>query len=500
MLSEEEEDQVINQGIADYIRFLNAQRLKTLADTLEKILTDSQDAENDLNNRLADALGQLAKADDRIGEYIASDRGGVKGIHGFIAEQAEVGISNAKNAFQGLNPIVKAFDNNGPVDLLIGDKAVQAKFYQNLPEELKTALNPEYQNMDMLFPKDHVAIYKAIMNGENHVDYDGSPLSQKKITKIRELIKEAEQKRKAPFSQWMRPAQTDYDQVQKNTYEKTFASQKESFLKQKREESKEIRNQADQGRTFAAEKATPNLGEAAKAGAVGAFVQGGFDFLSFAYKKHKEGKELWQYDSEDWKACGLSTARGAFKGGFSGFAIYGLTNFCGLAAPSAGALVSGTYGLLNSVIEYRAGRLDDDGFIQAVIFNSVDSVGAALGAAVGQALIPIPVLGATIGSLIATNALSMGKDFLSKQEKEALAAYQQKIDQYVQGLDQEYQGRFQEIHARYLKLGDLQTYSFDLGVNVRLRLVASIELAEMAGVPEERILHTDSEIDDFFLN
>lgn len=162
--------------------------------------------------------------------------------------------------------------------------------------------------------------------------------------------------------------------------------------------------------------------------------------------------------------------------------------------------MSGTYGLLNSVIEYRAGRLDDDGFIQAVIFNSVDSVGAALGAAVGQALIPIPVLGATIGSLIATNALSMGKDFLSKQEKEALAAYQQKIDQYVQGLDQEYQGRFQEIHARYLELGDLQTYSFDLGVNVRLRLVASIELAEMAGVPEERILHTDSEIDDFFLN
>ncbi|BAR05266.1 hypothetical protein HMPREF0620_0888 [Parascardovia denticolens DSM 10105 = JCM 12538] len=94
----------------------------------------------------------------------------------------------------------------------------------------------------------------------------------------------------------------------------------------------------------------------------------------------------------------------------------------------------------------------------------------------------------------------MGKDFLSKQEKEALASYQQKINQYVQGLDQEYQGHFQEIHARYLELGDLQTYSFDFGVNVRLRLVASIELAEKAGVPEERILHTDSEIDDFFLS
>lgn len=500
MLSEQEKDQVINQGIADYIRFLNTQRLKTLADTLEKILTDGQNAENDLNNRLADALDQLVKADNRIGEYIASDRGGIKGIHGFIAEQAEIGISNAKNAFQGIDSIIKAFDNNGPADLLVGGKAVQAKFYQNLVEELKTTLNPEYRNMDMLFPKDHVAIYKAIMNGETHVEYEGSPLSQKKITRIREIIKEAEQERKAPFSQWMRPAQTDYDQVQKNAYEKTFASQKESFLQQKQEESKEIHNQADQERTLAAKKAAPDLGEAAKAGAAGAFVQGGFNFLSFAYKKHKEGKELWQYGSEDWKACGLSTAQGAFKGGFSGFAIYGLTDFCGLAAPSAGALVSGTYGLLNSVIEYRAGRLDDDGFIQAVIFNSVDSVGAALGAAVGQALIPIPVLGAAIGSLIATNALSMGKDFLSKQEKEALASYQQKINQYVQGLDQEYQGHFQEIHARYLELGDLQTYSFDFGVNVRLRLVASIELAEKAGVPEKRILHTDSEIDDFFLS
>lgn len=91
-----------------------------------------------------------------------------------------------------------------------------------------------------------------------------------------------------------------------------------------------IRNKA-----AAYHKAQPNLGEANKAAGVGAAIQGGLNFGIFVYQKHEEGKEIWQFTAEDWKEGGVKTAEGAFKGGFSGYAIYGLTNVCHLSAPSA---------------------------------------------------------------------------------------------------------------------------------------------------------------------
>lgn len=197
--------------------------------------------------------------------------------------------------------------------------------------------------------------------------------------------------------------------------------------------------------------------------------------------------------------CGFSTSKGAIKGGLSGYAIYGLTNVCHLAAPSAGAIVSGTFGISNAIVKYIKDDVDTDGFIDLVILNTIDATGAAIGAAIGQTIIPIPVVGALVGSIIATTALSLGKGVLNTQEIEIINRYQENIIAFVDKLDTEYQIKLNELLSQYHKLGELQQYSFNLKINVQLRFVSSIILAESVGIPEENILKNEDAIDEYFL-
>ncbi|GHM65384.1 hypothetical protein [Bifidobacterium longum] len=59
----------------------------------------------------------------------------------------------------------------------------------------------------------------------------------------------------------------------------------------------------------------------------------------------------------------------------------------------------------------------------------------------------------------------------------------QALNQFAQNL-----GRYQ-----------LQTYAFNLDLNIQLRFAASVDLARFIGVSETEILHNEAEIDDFFL-
>ena len=61
---------------------------------------------------------------------IESNRGGENGVHGFIAEQLETGIGNAKSIMDGNGIQYVLLDDNGRDDLLIGSTPVQMKFVQ----------------------------------------------------------------------------------------------------------------------------------------------------------------------------------------------------------------------------------------------------------------------------------------------------------------------------------------------------------------------------------
>lgn len=490
-------DMNVGQGIAAYIDWLNRLRLSELATALDAILKNETNQMADASGKLAKAMANLDLAKMNVANIVDSNRGGDTGVHGYIAEFAEAGITNARRAFDGLRKSTIVLNDNGPVDLQVYGKDVQVKFYADLRRELEAAAN--YRQMDMMYAKDHMDVYRAIMNGDKEVFFNGQRLRLNQIERIRGLINEESAQRGVPWDKWMRPSKLDYDQVQKGAVGRTFEREAKDIRSRDAQRRANIKDDADKRRIAAKDKAMPNLGEAHKAAGVAAAMQAGANFATFVYGRHKEGREIWQYTADDWKACGLTSAQGALKGGFTGYAVYGLTNVCGLAAPSAGAIAAGTFGLIDAVIRLRAGEIDDDGFLSLVTVNALDATGSAVGAAVGQALIPIPVVGALIGSIAVTTTMSLGKNILTKREQELLDDYHARMNRFISELDARYARILEEMLAGYRRLGDLQSRAFDLDLNIRLRFESSIELARQAGVAEESILHDESEIDDFFL-
>lgn len=105
------------QAVAAWIQYLNQLRVEELFETLR---------ENDGN--LREALGTVDETIIEVKKLIASNRGGQKGMHGFIAEIAETGVGNARSQVLGGDKIYQWIEDNGPVDLLRSGVAIQQKF------------------------------------------------------------------------------------------------------------------------------------------------------------------------------------------------------------------------------------------------------------------------------------------------------------------------------------------------------------------------------------
>ena len=73
------------QAVASWVQYLNTIRFENLINSLN---------EQDIN--LDNAITSLDTTLNEINKLVNSNRGGEKGIHGFIAEISEVGIGNAK--------------------------------------------------------------------------------------------------------------------------------------------------------------------------------------------------------------------------------------------------------------------------------------------------------------------------------------------------------------------------------------------------------------------
>lgn len=490
-------DNAVAQGIAAQVHYLESARVAELMSTLERILVSETDELATVAAREARAVLHLDLARINAQGIIDANRGGVTGVHGFIAEYAEAGVTNAERAIRGIRPLTRVLADNGRADLNSWGVPVQMKFYADLRSEVLQSAH--YRDMKMMFPQNHFDIFDEIMRGETNLEVNGSVLSAKKINAIREVIEQESAARGEPYTSWMRPSKLKYAEVQQGTIGDTL-DEKTAAMRHKADEQREqVKKDSDTKRASAAQKAAPSWGEAAKVAGTAAAVQGTLSFGMYVYRRHREGTRIWEFGKDDWCEGGLETAKGGLKGGISGLAIYGLTQVCRMGAPAAAAVASGTIGLAAATANHRAGTLDDDEFADLVFFNAVEATGAAIGAALGQALIPIPVLGAVVGSITASVILGQGKKFLNEAENEAIRAREAEIQTYVDGLDAELQAVYVRILAEHDFYADLQNRAFDIAANVELQLRGSIELARAVGVAEEQILHTVADADAYFL-
>lgn len=107
------------QAVASWVKYLNTIRFENLMNSLN---------EQDVN--LDKAITSLDNTLNEINKLIESDRGGEKGIHGFIAEISEVGIGNAKENIIGKNNVYEWVNDNGVADLVRNGTSIQQKYYQ----------------------------------------------------------------------------------------------------------------------------------------------------------------------------------------------------------------------------------------------------------------------------------------------------------------------------------------------------------------------------------
>lgn len=129
---------------------------------------------NDAN--LEDALAHLDLAHERIARLIASNRGSSRGMHGFIAEVLEVGISNARAVVRNAQAESVWVNDNGPIDILRAGVGIQQKFYSGPMSRILGAITDHAATYSdyvargghYQIPKDQYETLQALLHMSEH--------------------------------------------------------------------------------------------------------------------------------------------------------------------------------------------------------------------------------------------------------------------------------------------------------------------------------------------
>lgn len=457
---------------------------------------------NSINeSRIADELRQLNIQDDnfqkavqeidKVREFVGSPKnilGNDFTKHGEIAEQVEVGVRRARQALDR-KEMTATFDGVGrtaPEDYIIDGFEVQSKFINGTNKNLDAVLKHMGKYSDFgrdgsyyHIPKDQYELAEKILSGEKSIE----GIRLRTILKIKEKIALIENESGKPFQEVVKPGISEYAEIQQGTVHQTLDNHE-----------KQLSENNTQKKTQITEDHQASLGEALKATGIAVAVGATVSLTTALYIKAKDGKKFYKGDfsAEDWKEVGVDTAKGGVVGGISGAAIYGLTNYASLSAPFAGAIVSATRSVNSLVADLNKGKIDKDEFIELGMVVCSESAIVGFATAAGQAAIPVPVLGAVIGSIAGSmlaNSLGAGNKVTAKMIRED-------IDAYLQTLDEKHKALVNEITKEFAKLGELTEAAFNTANNLTA-LNLSVDLAIAYGVEESQILKSTADVDSF---
>jgi hypothetical protein len=462
------------QAVASWINYLNQLRL----DELTIFLNSQQLNLENATNILDEALGNMR-------DILNSNRGGERGIHGYLAEVAEYGIGNARELFEGRTKNYEWLNDNGVSDLRRNGIDIQQKFYESdglfslgaVAKHLKKY--PDYLKNGAKYqiPKDQYEIVKKLHSMSEKEAYktlsnsgDGPTIHQWR--KVNDFFKNEE----ISFED-VEPAHITYAQAQKNVAVDTLKNEKSSLVNREKELERTAYN-----------KSKPSFGEGAKVTAVSATIEGSTALFIAITNKVKAGKHIKDFDNNDWndvfKDVGISTA----EGGIRGASIYALTNYSATPSAVANALVTASFGVAEQMHLYKKGEINELSLIENSELLCLNVTISALSSLIGQAVIPIPVIGAVIGNTIGSRIYQIAKDCCSINENAIMQEYIDSINTLNNDLDSKYQQYVITITKDvelYMSLLE-QAFSPD----VMEAFNGSIKLAEKIGVPHEEILDT----------
>lgn len=409
--------------------------------------------------------------------------------HGEIAEQVEVGVRRAREALNGEN-LTATFEGVGrtaPEDYIIDNIAVQSKFINGTNNNLKEVLShmDKYSSFGRdgsyyHIPKDEYETIQKILNNES---IEG--LKQKTIDAIKMKVTLIEEESGKSFDEVVKPGISTYAEVQQGRVHETIDNHENSINKNNELKKEEI-----------IQEYKPSITEGTKAAGLAGTVGAAISLTTSLYKKAKDGKKFYkgELSKNDWKEVGVDTLEGGVIGAISGATIYGLTNYTSLSAPFAGAIVSASKGINSLKNDFSKEKINEEEFIELGMILCSESAIVGFATYSGQALIPIPILGAIIGSIAGT----ILTNYLGSRDEKTASTIRNEIDTCMKQLDEEYKKLILEVLSEFDKLDKLTKVAFDVNNNSRL-VQSSINLARAYNVKESKIIKSTSELDSFML-
>jgi hypothetical protein len=437
------------------------------------------------------AMAEVQRVYDLLGapEHIL---GNPSTKHGEIAEQVEVGVRRARQVLEGLAPTAykDGVPRTSPVDYVIDGVAVQSKFVNGVANNLDHVLDhlrkyPTFARDGAYYhiPRDHYAVIDRALRGEGHGE-----LSARTLAAIAEKAREIQRLSGQTFSEVVRPGLSTYAEVQQGRVHQTLEGHERALGE--RDEALRGHIHAEHG---------PSLLGAAGVALQGAAIGASVRLAVAVWQKHRGGKRLFagDYAASDWQELGLEAGVGGAQGAVSASAIYGLTHAAGVAAPFAGALVSSAMAVALTRC-YQAGELSLDELSELGQLACVEGAVVGLAAAAGQAAIPVPALGATVGAIAGRLLASWARELLAG-EPPLTERLSQEHDERMRQLDEASRRFVEGMLARYEALGALTEAAFDPSKNLAMRLTASVCLAHAHGVPQQLVLESVEDVDAFIL-
>ncbi len=472
------------QAVAAWVNYLNQMRLDSLMQALR-----IQDSNLELAMQRIDDTFRIIRED-----VIIKNRGGIKGMHGFIAEVAECGVGNARREILGKAPNYTWINDNGPADMLRDGVAIQQKFV-NAGNHLSLQAIKHHLDSYPWFlenggkyqiPEDHYEKIKKLLAVSKEQAYkmptDTGEFSLKQWKEVHEFFKTGDIKLSD-----IEPSKLSYKAVQAERVQEALKFEKKNL----RRTDRELRRQAYQN-------SNPTLQEGALAGVTGAAVEGGFTFCAAIIRKIRSGKSISAFTAEDWKDICTESGVSSFRGGVRGVTIYSLSNYTATPAAVASALVTAAFGIAQQAYLFRKGHLSSEEFLLNSEVLCVDVSVSALSSFVGQMVIPIPVLGAVIGNTVGSLVYQIAKDNLKRKERNILTAYLRELEELEKNLDKQYRAYVQKLNDEMNQYYALLESAF--AMDCRDALEGSIKLALYVGVPADQVLKNRQEIDAYFLS
>lgn len=466
------------QAVASWINYLNQLRLNEL---VGKLLNQDMNLEN--------ALREIQNLKESINtDVIIKNRGGTKGMHGFIGERVQVSIANAQKIIEGLKPSYSLLDDNSAIDYFRNSTPIQQKCVQSklgldaIREHLKKY--PDFLEKGGIYqiPKDY---YNKIQELIKLSPEQAEKLVKEERTLWKSIQSFLEETGIEPNQ--LEPMVVDYSDIQVGKVNNTLENEEASL----KETDKKIRDTAY-------ENSKPTLKEGAIATAVSTTLEGGVSFCLAIAQKLKKGKKLNKFTEEDWKEIGIKTGTDSLKGGIRGASVYVLSNFTTTPANVASALVTAVFGVISQANELHKGNITEEDFIINSETVCLDVTISTIASILGQVAIPIPVLGAIIGNVAGIFMYDIAKKYCLEKEQKCIFKYNSSITELNRQLDEEYYELIKILEEKFKVFKSAIELAFDVDINIAFN--GSIELAALVGVDNSKVLKSKKDIDNYFIN